>query len=248
LPDIVWCEVPAGEFIMGNDLQTDGNPKRTVILPTFWIAKYPITYRQFQAFLDAPDGFKNDAWWKGLAKRETERGEQCFKFWNHPREMVSWYDAIAFCRWLTARYVGAGLIQPSEGIRLPTEQQWEKVARGTDGRTYPYGNTFDAAKGNTRETGIGQTSAVGIFPGGASLYGVLDMSGNVWEWCLNEYSNPECVCISDTNSRVLRGGTGNYYQDVARAALRLDSFPDYRSDGVGFRVCASVPIHRRTDH
>jgi formylglycine-generating enzyme required for sulfatase activity len=120
------------------------NLKRTVNLPTFWIAKYPITYRQFHAFIDAEDGFRNDAWWQGLVKRETEPGDQAFKFWNCPCENVSWYDAVAFCRWLSAKLGYA--------ITLPTEEQWEKAARGTDGRTYPWGNECTPGYANIDET------------------------------------------------------------------------------------------------
>jgi hypothetical protein len=168
LPDIDWVEIPAGEFIYHS------GERRS--LPTFSIARYPITYRQFQAFIDAEDGFHNSQWWQGLAadaEHKAAPDEQWFKYWNHPRENVSWWDAVAFCRWLSAKLGYA--------VRLPTEQEWEKAARGTDGREYPYEGEFDAAKGNTHETGIRQTSAVGIFPDGASPYGVLDMSGNVEE-------------------------------------------------------------------
>ena len=103
-----------------------------------------------------PEGFYHAGWWKDLALPEGHNhapGEQAFEFWNHPRERVSWFDAIAFCRWLSAR-LGCE-------VRLPTEQEWEKAARGTDERIYPYSNDFDPAKGSTSETGIGQTSAVG---------------------------------------------------------------------------------------
>jgi len=176
LPDIVWCEVPAGEFIYQED--------ERVTLPAFHIAKYPVTYKQFQAFIDAPDGFSNVKWWDGLHKdglkqQRSGPGDQAFKFWNHPRERVSWYDAMAFCRWLSAKL--------RDEITLPTEEEWEKAARGTDGRAYPHEGAFDPTKGNTAESGIGQTSAVGVFPDGASPYGVMDMSGNVWEWTLTEH-------------------------------------------------------------
>jgi hypothetical protein len=102
--------------------------------------------------------------------------EQSFKFANHPRETVNWYQAMAFCRWLSWRLGGGyDLKKVSEwAVRLPTEFEWEKAARGTDGRIYPYKGDFDAKKGNTDDTGSGQTSAVGIFPNGASPYGVME--------------------------------------------------------------------------
>jgi formylglycine-generating enzyme required for sulfatase activity len=185
LPDIDWVEIPAGSFLMGSDKEVDSQafdnetPQITVDLPTYYMARYPITYKQYQAFIDAEDGFYNPEWWDGLtvsSSHKNQTGKQQFQYWNHPRENVSWYDAMAFCRWLSAK-VGCE-------VRLPTEDEWVKAARGPDGLIYPYGNEFDAAKGNTRETGIDQTSAVGIFPTGVSPYGLLDMSGNVWEWCM----------------------------------------------------------------
>ena len=225
LPDIVWCEVPAGEFIYQKD--------ERVTLPAFHIAKYPVTYKQFQAFIDAPDGFSNATWWDGLHEDglQDQRGgpgEQRFKFWNHPRERVSWYDALAFCRWLTD--------QLDCTIMLPTEEQWEKAARGTDGREYPFSGEFDPTKGNTAESGIGQTSAVGVFPDGASPYGVMDMSGNVWEWTLTEYETRNYGTVNSNNARVLRGGSWRNTQYLARSTYRLHNDPTERSSSNGFRV------------
>jgi hypothetical protein len=234
LPDIDWVEIPAGDFIFGNQDEKNGPIELT--LPTFHIARYPITYRQFQAFLDAPDGFERDEWWHGLTKEYQKQAtnDQWFKFWNHPRENVSWYQAIAFCRWLSAKL--------GYEVRLPTEQEWEKAARSTDGREFPYGNEFDANKGNTSETDINQTSAVGMYPRGASPYGILDMSGNVFEWCLNEYYNPENIALSGDATRVLRGGSWDDYERLARCANRDWYPPDRWSLSRGFRVVCSVPM------
>jgi formylglycine-generating enzyme required for sulfatase activity len=173
-------------------------------------------------------------------------GDQAFKYGNHPRERVSWYDAIAFCRWLSWRQGGAYALDKVDewAVRLPTEFEWERAARGTNGLIYPYGNEFDAAKGNTAETKIGQTSAVGIFPNGASPDGVLDMSGNVWQWCLTEYNNsaPDASSenIRTTNRRVLRGGSWGNDHFNARAVVRRSGNPSNRINDYGFRVC--VPI------
>ena len=232
LPDIVWCEVPASEFIYQAD--------QRLTLPSFHIAKYPVTYKQFQVFIDAPDGFSNAKWWNGLHEDGLKQqrggpGDQAFKLWNHPRENVSWYDAMAFCRWLTAQL---GYV-----ITLPTEQQWEKAARGTDGREYPYAGAFDPTKGNTDESGIGQTSAVGIFPDGASPYGIMDMSGNVWEWMLTGYNSQDFDVINSNNIRALRGGSWGSYLNYARSAYRFKRDPVVRSIGSGFRlVSASRPL------
>ena len=243
LPDIDWVEIPGGPFTY----QKNENRSQ----PIFFISRYPVTFAQFQTFLDDPNGFTNPHWWEGLAADDEHKrapGEQAFKFSNHPRERVSWYDAIAFCRWLTEKALTHSQLLP-EALRgqadcvisLPTEWQWEKAARGLNAQEYPYPGEFDATKANTSETGLGQTSAVGIFSQGASPYGVLDMSGNVWEWCLNEYSNPENVGLSGEASRVLRGGSWYYFQVYARASFRFSYDPYLRSYINGFRVVVCPP-------
>jgi len=238
LPDIAWCEVPAGEFIMGAG-ESD-NPIRMVTLPAFSIAKYPVTYAQFQAFIDAPDGYRDSQWWVGLHEDglKQQKGGPDKQEWpiaNRPRENVSWYDALAFCRWLSAKLGYA--------ITLPTEEQWERAARGVDGREYPYPGNFDPVKGNTSETRIGQTSAVGIFLEGASPYGVLDMSGNVWEWTVTEYLNNFRNDTSNNKRRVVRGGSWNFSDVDARAAFRDKLNPISRDYYYGFRGCCdTVPI------
>ncbi len=242
LPDIDWVTIPGEDEWTYQDGKGHG-------LPTFEIARHPITFAQFQTFLDDPDGFADERWWEGLADEEYRRsnqeapGTQRFQYANHPRESVSWYDAMAFCRWwswkLTNRVYTLDEIAQWP-VRLPTEYEWEKAARGNTGWTYPYGDEFDATKGNTSETGIDLTSAVGIFPDGASPYGVLDMSGNVWEWCLTDYSNPaehpEAEDLQTSARRVLRGGS--WYDDAndARAVFRDDYDPFNRDVNNGFRV------------
>ncbi|MBN2305672.1 MAG: formylglycine-generating enzyme family protein, partial [Anaerolineae bacterium] len=254
LPDIDWVEIPAGPFLMGStpeqvealkkeynwDWPENEKPQHTVELPTYYISRYPITYRQFQVFIDAPDGFHNPVWWDGLLADDEHKqapGEQYRKYWNHPRENVSWYDAMAFCRWLSAKL--------GVEVRLPTEAEWEKAARGPDGRIYPYGNEFDLAKGNTSETGIGQTSAVGLLPDGESPYGVLDMSGNVWQWCLTEwrenYADSENNDPAGDARRVVRGGSCFNNRGGSRCAYRPYGLPSSRLRYDGFRVVVLRP-------
>ncbi|MBL8191084.1 MAG: SUMF1/EgtB/PvdO family nonheme iron enzyme, partial [Acidobacteria bacterium] len=242
LPDIEWKEIPEGEFLYGEKSQK-------LTLPTFWISRFPVTYAQFQTFVDDPEGLKDTRWFEGLAASEEEHqaGDQAFKFDNHPRERVSWYQAMAFCRWLSWRMgTTFDLKKVTEwAVRLPTEFEWVKAARGTDGRLYPYGNDFDQTKGNTYETGIGQTSAVGIFPNGASPYGVEEMSGNVWEWCLTDYGKPQIEArkenLGNDNTRVLRGGSWGSGQVYARAVCRYYVRPANRDFNFGFRVLCCRP-------
>ena len=127
-------------------------------------------------------------------------------------------------------------------VQLPTERQWERAARGTDGRDYPYEGDFDASKGNTNETGIGQTSAVGIFPQSASPDDVLDMSGNVWEWCLNEYIDSGNTALEGDAVRVWRGGSWSFDGHNARAVDRFRFVPNSRFIDSGFRVAVSVTV------
>ena len=234
-----WCAVPAGEFLYGRKI-------RQLTLPAFAIAKYPITCRQFRAFVDAQDGFRDQRWWHGLAQNQSAEpeDEEC-RSNNHPREDVSWYDAIAFCRWLSFRLGGGYAIDGIDDwlVRLPTEFEWEKAARGTDGRIYPWGGKFDQSRCNTRESGIGQATPVTQYPQGASVYGALDMAGNIREWCLTAYDDPASVHSAENLTtdvrRVLRGGSWGSDQDRARTVYRLFDFPDIRLYDCGFRLLRS---------
>jgi len=243
-----WCKVPAGSFTMGSNQDTDNKKRKETISYDYWIGKYPITYAQYKVFLDDPSGYRNAQWWNGLHPDALEQkregaGNQNWKIANHPAENVSWYDAMAFCAWLTARpLLDQALKSQGYLFRLPTETEWEKAARGTDGRDYPCQGEFDASKGNTSETGLRQTSTVGIFLDGASPYSVMDMSGNVWEWCVTEYQPRKSMPISDNTARALRGGSWNFNADFAHAACRRNGQPHFRDHHVGFRVVFSTPF------
>jgi formylglycine-generating enzyme required for sulfatase activity len=248
LPDIDWMLIPAGEFIYG-----EGETEQKLSLPAFGLARYPITYAQFQCFAADPAVYGDPRWWEGLAATEDQKRlyGQYFKYANHPREMVNWYQAIAFCRWLsfqlwavgTRHVVSAADYDPMNPmtwlVRLPTEQEWEKAARGPHGLIYPYGNDFDAQKGNSGGTGIGLTSAVGVFPDGASPYGVEEMSGNVWEWCLNTYQGS--INVNGADVRRLRGGSWvNSNTQLLRAPNRSRDNPYLVLNYRGFRCAASL--------
>ena len=251
LPDILWCEVPAGPFIMGSDKKRDPQayddelPQHEVTLSAYSIGKYPITNAQFAAFVEA-EGYRESRYWteagwqwKGDRAGPDTRGG-VFDLPNHPVVMVTWHEAVAFCRWLTERLLEDGQLGPDQEVTLPTEAQWEKASRGTDGRIYPWGNETDPDKANYSETGIGTTSAVGCFPAGASPFGALDMSGNVWEWCQTKwrgnYEEPPDESLEGTDSRVVRGGAFDHYQRLVRCAYRDGPYPDSRFNLLGFRV------------
>jgi len=259
LPDIAWVKIE-DRHVPGTSEVPGTSPR------IFWIAKYPVTYAQYRAFLEADDGFRNDRWWREptpLVFPEGQRdapGRQRFPYWNHPAENVGWYDAIAFCRWLTAQVKAkvevkaAGweallprelLGSPDWKITLPTEWQWEKAARGHDGRQFPWGPEYKQGYANIDETYgrskvgphyLQKTSAVGMYPQGASPYGVLDLSGNVWEWCLNEYEKPERIQEEGDAWRVLRGGSWNLKVGSASALARNRNWNNHRNDNYGFRV------------
>jgi formylglycine-generating enzyme required for sulfatase activity len=188
---------------------------------------------------------------------------------NHPVVYVTWHDALAYTRWLDEKLrrlaqeklaagvqeaFWRGLAEKRLHASLPSEAEWEKAARGADGRIYPWGNEFDLERVNA-EMNIGTTSAAGSFPGGASPYGALDLSGNVWEWTRSlwgkDYQKPEFgypydssdgredLDVKTGNPRVLRGGAFYGSLRSVRCAYRYRHYPDYRDDHIGFRVVVS---------
>lgn len=233
LPDIDWVEIPSGEFTY-----QDGE---RLFLPTYKMSRYPVTNTQFQAFV-ADGGYENDKWWEGLQKSDSLPNHRWTEG-NRPVERVDWYESIAFCRWLSAK--------TGQEIRLPTEQEWEKASRGTDGREYPWGNGYKTGYANIDETGreggvyyLQETSAVGIYPQGQSPYGLMDMAGNVWECCLNKWDDPKMVTadISDSG-RVVRGGSWDSYSEFCRSSSRDNGHPPDRDSDQGFRLVCCLRSH-----
>ncbi|MBN1563578.1 MAG: SUMF1/EgtB/PvdO family nonheme iron enzyme [Anaerolineae bacterium] len=235
LPDIVWCSVPGGEIeIEGQKFQVD----------QFEIAKYPITYVQFQAFIDADYGFDYARWWDGLAADDDHQcrpSEQYHKFSNHPRECASWYDAVVFCRWLSEKM--------GEEIRLPTEWEWQQAATGGNpNHEYPWGPHGDSVCCNVSQSGLGRTTAVGMYLPWASPVGALDMAGNVWEWCLNDYERPTNIELTDNVRRAARGGSWAQWLESACCICRLGLDPNHRYHYIGFRVMRFPDLNQRVEH
>jgi len=246
IPDITWGEeVPTGTYAIGGDKDAYGGKDRrqVPIRQAYRLARYPITYAQFHCFVTAPD-VADPRWWQGMPETEEaydtlyrlqEWGDQAFKFWNHPRERVSWYQAVAFCRWLSDKL--------GYEVDLPHEYEWEAAARYPDNRFYPWGTEFDTDRANTDEANIGQTTAVGLYPQGRNpALGLDDLSGNVWEWCRNKYEKPGEMQVDGSGvRRVVRGGSWGYGRSYARAACRSLSHPTGRKYVFGFRLVVRRP-------
>jgi formylglycine-generating enzyme required for sulfatase activity len=263
-PSDYWIEIPAGKFVMGSDKgRDDERPQHTIEIPyTYKIARYPVTNAEFAKFVNATK-YKTMAEEKGFGRVYDPKKFQWVdvkganwahpsgsestidQIQDHPVVQVSWRDAIAYCEWLNKDLAGLenprGLV-----VRLPTEAEWEKAARGEYGKEYPWGDEFDASKCNTSESGIGTTTPVGKFsPQGDSPYGVADMSGNVWEWCQSK-SKPYPYKANDgrekldgDENRVLRGGSWFSDQRYCCAASRYWLTPLYFSLNIGFRLALS---------
>jgi formylglycine-generating enzyme required for sulfatase activity len=272
LPDLVWCEVPAGPFLMGSSDADEmafsrEKPQHTYeIEQPYAISRYPVTNAQYAAFVRA-GGYREARYWTeaGWAWREGEAVTHPedygppYNLPNHPVVGVSWYEAAAFCRWLEERLRVArcefkvwenGELREKTvqletfNVQLPSEPQWEKAARGGDGRRYPWGDDPDLERANYGDTGIGTTSAVGGFPGGVSLYGLENLSGNVAEWCRTKWEGDYRgyrgdADVEGNDRRVLRGGAFSHNPVVVRCAYRRWNLPYVRGANDGFRVVVS---------
>ena len=238
--------IPAGPFIMG-----EGRERHEVRLPAYQIGKYPVTNVEFARFVEA-SGYKNASFWTEAGWQEVGQKRDEPRFWQNPRFNkpnqpvigLSWYECVAYCRWLSA--------QTGRIWRLPTEAEWEKGARGDDGRKYPWGNDFDASRLNARE---GDQKAycstpVGMYPTGVSPFGLFDCAGNGWEWCATRWEKPFPYdpdedewnerYLAERNLRALRGGSWNYEADVAQCAYRFRFEPFGWNDRGGFRLACTA--------
>jgi len=201
----------------------DEKPQRTIDLPEYWIGRAPVTNREYKRFLDANPGHRvpsrPEEWAKPYNWDEKSRIYPPDKA-DHPVVLVSWDDAKAFCDWA--------------GLALPAEEQWEKAARGTDGRLWPWGDETPTAGHCNFNADVGGTTPVGRYsPKGDSPYGCVDMAGNVWEWSASWYDQTQ-------RGRVLRGGSWYYLQRGARVSIRDLNTPDLAYLNIGFRPVAPV--------
>ncbi len=259
---IIMVYIPAGTFTMGSNDYPDEKSPHEVDLGGYWLGKTEVTKKQFELFVkdkvyvtEAEESggaytWTGEKWepkegidWKNPGFKQDE---------NHPVVCVSWNDAVEYCEWLSGK--------KGVNFKLPTEAQWEKAARGTDQRKYPWGKNDPYYNGEwyanyvahdswerRREDGFEFTSTVGFYPQGASTYGLLDMAGNVWEWCSDWYGSDYYKNINapkknppgplgDT-TRVLRGGSWYFYAVNLRCSDRSNGRPSERGGDAGFRLC-----------
>ena len=258
LAAIEWVSIPEGTFLMGStpeeakaayeDAKLRSSmleqhtfdaelPQHQVYLSTYQISRYEITNAQYRAFIEATDrpmprGHNGEETWAD----ETLNGD------TQPVVGVTWFDAQAFAEWV--------------GGSLPTEAQWERAARGTETRTYPWGDTPPRARQHANfARRYNRPMSVGQFPKGASPDGIADLAGNVWEWCLDEYSptayqrnsgdvsrNPINLRFRDVlHARVIRGGAWDVGRAFLRSSLRFKFYPLDSTHTIGFRVVLPRP-------
>ena len=264
--------IPAGSFLMGSDKAKDSQayddelPQHTVTLGDYYIGKFEVTNAQFGVFVQAT-GYKTTAEtagsgyvWTGTEWKDTKGAD-----WRHPRGpdtnidnkaqhpvlQVSWHDAIAFCDWLSKT--------SGRKVTLPSEAEWEKAARGADGRIYPWGNDAPSKDLLNFNQNVGDTTPVGQYsPKGDSPYGAADMAGNAWEWTRSVWGKDvntpafkypyvagdgrEDLNAGEEERRVVRGGAWYLNDQDVRAAIRNRILPAYRSSDRGVRVVISAPV------
>jgi formylglycine-generating enzyme required for sulfatase activity len=258
-----WITIPAGECWIGSDPAQDQLtaaselPQHRLYLPGYQIARAPVTVAQFAAFVQATGyhttaeqvgnswGVNETGWFaiQGASWRRPKGGaDDTATKANHPVTCVSWHDALVFCRWV--------------GVRLPTEVEWEKAARGADRRLFPWGNEPPDAQRCNYDFTVGDTTPVGSYPLGASPYGLLDMAGNVREWTstlwgpyaeLSAYAYPynpadgrENAAAPDDICRVMHQGSFASTIRNVRCACRHGNPPTHQDRVSGFRVAMKL--------
>jgi formylglycine-generating enzyme required for sulfatase activity len=218
---IDMIKVPRGQFLYGK------NKRQATIDNDYLMGLYPVTNENFEAFILA-DGYETPGYWSQEGWTwKIEKRIHSPAYWNdsdwntpnHPVVGVSFYEAESYARWA--------------GKRLPTEQEWEKAARGTDGRTYPWGEMFEKNKCNSHESCTGRTTPVDKYPSGVSPYGCYDMVGNVWEWCASWYGEEKTY-------RVRRGGSWVLRELNLRIWNRNWEVPSLQSRSIGFRLAHDI--------
>lgn len=258
---VEWVSVPSGVLSMGDARLRDAAPPGQLHVTEFAIGKYPVTNAEYAGFVEE-DGYQREEFWtamgwKWLCGRLGQ--ERAPAFWQEPRLNglrypvvgVSWYEAVAFCRWLGAR----------EGVtcRLPSEAEWEYAARGAGSpRNFPWGDRFERGRANTAEAGFDGTTPVTHFPAGVSPSGAWDMAGNVFEWTSSRWganwqelqypypwrANDGREDMEGSGARVMRGGSWFNSHTEALCAYRSRYLAGSRGSNIGFRVARELDSKR----
>lgn len=231
-----WCTIPPGTVTLvdRSDQSPPGTKGGTFEIDTFLISKYPITNAQYELFVEDHAGYVDKEWWSFSLAAMTWRENRSNSIstahtgYNLPRTNVSWFDAVAYCHWLASKV-------PTHKISLPTEQQWQRAAQGDDGRAFPWGNEYDVVCANTLSSEIKKPTSVLQYPEGESLFGVMDMSGNVAEWCLTNWLDGSSSESGDSY-RCIRGGSWANYYYVGRCDRRHRREPSFFDASTGFRI------------
>jgi len=250
LPDIVWLPVRGSQRKFKTGIGS-------FIVPNLFVARFMTTYSQYQAFIDADDGFSNSTWWDRFPIENyilNNLSEQRTKSSNSPRDNISWFQAVAYANWLSNRFRGIELQLFSEKIiiginaqiRLPTEWEWQWIAQnGSERTTYPWGNSWGAGRVNVSKSGLGRTVAVGMYPHNQSTCGAMDMAGNLWEWCLNNMEETKTVNWDNSDAfRTLKGGSFNEHHSHTKVSSRAGLPPLSKRNNSGFRLIIApiIPI------
>jgi len=232
IPDIVWCAIPGGEVEL--ELPASDEPdvlgeKLCFAVKPFEMARYPVTVVQWEAFVAAEGGYN--------ARVNAVRGWTPNPQWglpNYPAVLVNWVEAVAYCEWLST-------VLKYE-VRLPTEWEWQQAATGGDRhKKYPWGE-WQEGRANSLHSRLGRAIAVGLYPDGASAHGVLDLAGNVWDWCLNKSKSPEDPTEDSNTPRVVRGGSWSGGIHRVECTIRSSDHPENRNLRKGFRLLRVSPV------
>lgn len=246
-PPFEWVEIPAGAVTVPDGI-LEG--QRTVFVDRFWMAKYPITNAQFDIFVRAANGYANVEWWEYSPQAKAWRSNNAepkatgFPGDDLPRTNVNWFEAVAFCHWVTAmvRAYETDYVETLPGgkaafvVTLPSEAQWQRAAQGDDVRRFPWGDDFNPNWTNFKTRKV---TSVSQYTKGASPYGIMDLAGNVNEWCLADFavSDGDLEGANARRRRVLRGGSwGSASIEDLRVSARLWLHPDFWNGSSGFRI------------
>ncbi len=248
-----FVDISPGILIMGDARLAEAGPQHRIALPAFGISKFPVTNAEFAMFVE-DRGYTTQYYWTNMGWKALQARPQTRPaFWDDPRFSqpihpvvgITWYEAVAFCNWLSAR--------EGKTYRLPTEPEWEYAARGPEStRNFPWGDHYQPDRTNTAELGIGATTSVDRFPQGASPSGVWDMGGNVFEWTLSKWGPNWQTCeffypyesgdgreeIEGSGARVMRGGSWFNRYHEALCAYRSRYLAGSRASNIGFRIVA----------